>query len=662
MSKLLVLLALAGSLVLGVHLIAGSLTGPAGIALLAAGLVLICAVVFAFVKVRDALEDYGAGAVFMAVWFWHAGLPWHGEPVTNATWHYRGTRALTETGHARACYYWPKKRLAVRRTVRSLILLGTGYTLACHPQTLFLVLDALVCYTAWASGQRFWDWLDEAAFHRAWTQPAHLAAAPIADVPLTYRPQGWIEISRDRTKVIAHLPVDYAPEERRDRRLVEALAQRVGMENPQPAWKLAGNTPRLVLASSPHAPRSVTVEQILPFITRARWDELVLGYGRGSKPEPVVVSLNDDSPHLAMSMGSGAGKTALARLIIAQWLMKGGVVYILNPKRRGYQWAKDLPGCRVAETDEQCFMMLTWLGQQLDDRQETASEQADWDDRLPPGLLGERVLVVVEEMNILVSRQRKYWKRNQAMAALLVGWPEDSPLPKDSPALDGLETIAYAGRQSEFFALFMGQRLSSKVISGDVLENVGVRMLGRYSQRNVNMMAPDLSQALPVSDSHPGRIQVIANGAVHECQVAYSGEAWVYRAMALTGTGRVPEDLPEMCYAQSPRLSQAASPVPEVHVPGPGTGHGPGYDGGMGTGMLSLKAAVARNLTGGLTYRALVHLRSDDPDFPDPARWSGSLFGAHLYDEEALVSYCESVIRARRERQLEVLRKQGMPV
>jgi hypothetical protein len=295
-------------------------------------------------------------------------------------------------------------------------------------------------------------------------------------------------------------------------------------------------------------------------------------------------------------------------------------------------------------------MMLSWLGGQLDERQEVASEHADWDDRLPEGLLGERVLVVVEEMNMLVGRQRKFWKRNQVMAAMMLGWDADTPLPKDSPALDGLEVLAFAGRQSEVFVLFIGQRLSSKVISGDVLENVGIRMLGRYSQRNVNMMAPDLSQALPVSDSHPGRIQVVANGAVHECQVAYSDEAWVYRAMALAGSGLVPEDLPEMCYARSAHPSGTVPASPAGHGPGTRPGTELSTASGSGSNLVTRKGAVARGITHGLTYRALTGLADRDPDFPQPDRYKESLFGAHYYDADAFERYCEQVVARRKER------------
>jgi len=78
--------------------------------------------------------------------------------------------------------------------------------------------------------------------------------------------------------------------------------------------------------------------------------------------------------------------------------------------------------------------------------------------------------------------------------------------------------------------------------------------------------------------------------------------------------------------------------------------------------MVALKAAVARSITSGLTYKSLDWLRSTDPDFPQPARYKDHAFGAHLYDEDQLVAYCESVVMRRKERQLEAMRKQGMPV
>ena len=47
------------------------------------------------------------------------------------------------------------------------------------------------------------------------------------------------------------------------------------------------------------------------------------------------MDLHADSPHLALSVGSGGGKTRTARLIGAQVAHKGGWVAVANLKRIG---------------------------------------------------------------------------------------------------------------------------------------------------------------------------------------------------------------------------------------------------------------------------------------------------------------------------------------
>lgn len=599
MIGLLVIAVVVAGIAFGVHEVAGSLTGPLGILLLVvAGLVLI-AVVSLAVKARDLLEEYGAWILVQMAFWHHLGLPYHGDPVTNATWHYHGTRALTETGNARRCYYWPRKRLVAVRCTRSAVVLAALYGLAAYTRVTAWLLVAAGLGLAWYLGRRFWTWAGEAAHHREVTAPLHQAAHDIAGVPLSYKPRGWIEVDRDRTRAVLHLPASYNPEERKDSKLVEAVAVKVGIEDPLVKWKLAGTEPQLIVSESPHPPAQVALRDILPQISAAPWDTFVLGLGRPHAGRRVAVSasLASDSPHLAMSMGSGGGKTVLERLRIAQWCMKGGVAFILNPKRQGYQWAKDLPNVVVAETPEQIFYLLVWLGEQLDKRNELASTHADIDDKVPDGMVGAPWLVVVEEMNLLIGRQIKYWKRNKLAAALSIGLdPEEGPLPKDSPALESLDDLAFAGRQSEMFVDFIGQRLSSKVISGDVLENCGVRLLGRWSDRVKSMLAPEYS--LPRSSTHPGRIAVVASGKVRECQVAYATPAEC-RAMAQLGTAAYPDTvptasitrLPESLGSESGDTGTASSALPSSI--------------GMGSGLVTLSKAVSLGYTAGKSLEAV---------------------------------------------------------
>jgi hypothetical protein len=52
----------------------------------------------------------------------------------------------------------------------------------------------------------------------------------------------------------------------------------------------------------------------------ARLKEWEYYIGQGAGDVPVTLSLRDDSPHIAVSAGSGAGKSVLAQLIAVQVL------------------------------------------------------------------------------------------------------------------------------------------------------------------------------------------------------------------------------------------------------------------------------------------------------------------------------------------------------
>lgn len=640
-AKLAAVVGLIAAIVLGVKKVAGSTSSPLAYLLFGlAGMAVVVLVLF-FTKLRELVDDYGPLVFVTMMVHWHLGLPHHGDPMTNATWHYRGTRALTETGHARHAYYLPRKHLALSRTVRSAVLLGGVYGLVAYREvTEWLLLGAGLA-GVWYSGQRFWAWIDDMQHHRDWTTPVHLAAAPIADVPYGHKPRGWVEVAKDRNQVTLHLPVDYNPEEKKDQKLVDAVAAKVGIEDPLVKWKLAGSEPTVTVGSAPHAPNAVSLEELLAEIKMSSWDRFVLGAGRPHAGQRtwVSTSLGEDSPHIAMSMGSGAGKTTLTKLLVAQWCYKGGVVYILNPKRRGYQWAKGLKNVVVAETNEQIFGTLDFLGKQLDERNETASEHSDWDDKVEAGYLDAPVLVVVEEMNILVSKQVKYWKHEGEQAAFAIGWPDDAVLPKHSPALDSLEELAFAGRQAEMFCCFIGQRLSAKVISGDVLENVGVRLLGRYSMRNWNMMAPEWPMV--PSQSHPGRIQVISSEGVRECQVAYSSDARDYRDLALAGTAQIPSSFPESLRAPLPAFlaGQDRDVVPATQLERIKLAQQ--SQRGSATGEITLPEAGRTRLVG-RSYDALRQDKARFSQFPQHSREEG---GVYYYWEQDLVDYYQGVRR-----------------
>jgi hypothetical protein len=231
----------------------------------------------------------------------------------------------------------------------------------------------------------------------------------------------------------------------------------------------------------------------------AEW-EFFLGLGVGGKP--VVVSLRDDSPHIACSAGSGAGKSVLAQLVGVQVLARGGQVVILDLKG-SHRWALGLPGVDYCTSPEQMHRALVRLAALADERNTMAlHEPEDWDP-------GHRVLVIAEELNATFARLRDYW----------VEVREKSD-PKTSPAVRAFRNIMYMGRSAKVNMLAIAQMLTAQTTGGpESRENFGVRCLARYTRNAWQMLVPEA--AMPRASRTLGRWQIVVGGVATECQVCY---------------------------------------------------------------------------------------------------------------------------------------------
>ena len=117
------------------------------------------------------LDEYGQMMLVTMVMHHHLGLPYHGEPVTNATWHYRGTRALTPTGHARGVYYLPKKQLVLRRCGRTVVAICDAVMLILYRTTGEILTVAGLVGLLGLGTYRLVGWWKEATHYREIVQP-----------------------------------------------------------------------------------------------------------------------------------------------------------------------------------------------------------------------------------------------------------------------------------------------------------------------------------------------------------------------------------------------------------------------------------------------------------------------------------------------------------
>jgi hypothetical protein len=243
------------------------------------------------------------------------------------------------------------------------------------------------------------------------------------------------------------------------------------------------------------------------------------------------------------------------------------------------------------------------------------------DDEVFRGRL-DRLLVVAEESNALMNRLRKYWADVR-----------ESRDPKRSPAIDGLELALFMGRQLHVNVVQIGQMLSVRATgSGEARENLGIRILGRATVNNWNVMVPEHSY--PGKTTRPGRVHVVTDECV-ETQIAFTSPREA-RALAVAGVVTpCPRNMPG-------RPGVLTSPHrPELQ-------YANGADQGV---VLDVEPLVLDGVSGAVTLVQAVELgisqrrkgalqrastSTREPEFPKPVGRRGN---ANLYDPDVLARY-----------------------
>jgi hypothetical protein len=271
-----------------------------------------------------------------------------------------------------------------------------------------------------------------------------------------------------------------------------------------PVWDQVGERVTATWTVRRRPPTSVGYADLDARFAQLKEWEFFIGLGVGGKP--VVISFQDDSPHIALSAGTGAGKSVLAQLVALQVLARGGRVTILDIKG-SHRWAIGMPGVDYCTTPAQMHAALLRLADLADQRNTDAfHEEEGWDP-------GPRHLVICEEMNATTSRLKDYWEDVR-----------EPGQPKTSPGIKALRSLLFMGRSAKVHVLAVAQMLTALATGGpEGRENFGVRCLARYTVNAWKMLVPEAS--MPRASRTLGRWQIVTGGVAHECQVAYLGPA-----------------------------------------------------------------------------------------------------------------------------------------
>lgn len=501
-------------------------------------------------------------------WRWFSGHSLDGQHRTNATWTRRGE---DPTGRIRPWHLMPRLHRAGIRTGSTAGSAAIAYGLLTAFVLTVSVLASIAAATVSYAGWLLWRWLK--AWRRAFVwDPQHRwhSARDALMVPwnhyLHYQrplkqalaeelgaPPRRVRIALDRSEVAIRVPAAFTGADKKREGITRAVTTKLSLEAPEAAWRLHGARPRVTYTLSDPPPKMVTWDDLAAEIAEARPDELLTGVGK--RAEIAKVSLELDSPHFGIISGTGGGKSTLAGFWLLQELRRGSIALILDAKRFSHPWTyKDmdaeydlLPNVAYCRTVSDLHDAMCWLGEELDRRNAVAERTINAKGHVS-GDVGPRLWVIAEEMNLAHGPLKQHW------AAIRGG--DD---PKKSPAFTGLGAVSYAGRAVRMHLVPIGQMLKADVLGGgDVRENIGVRMLTRYTQNSWKMQAGDIP--MPPPPSHPGRWQQLVAGAVSEVQVPLVDMEQA-RELAVSGTAMTP------CPAGMP--GRAGAPVVPARTPVP---------------------------------------------------------------------------------------------
>jgi len=562
-------------------------------------------------------------------WRFLTGEAHHGKPVTNAGWFRRGYGpALTPTKHAHRWWYRPRWHRASHRTggVLGSVLLIWGL-IAAFWLTVAIAAAGMAGLLA-AAGLRVRRMILDRAERRTWLHPLHLAAHELAGHPKAVPARSWITTELDDAgavrKATLELTSGWPADEKDKQRLVSIASQKLGIEAAEPSWRLAGPTPLLTLTHSPPPPGHVTMADLLKELPGCRDDELLIGIGKNDTL--IKASLGSDSPHIAISMGTGAGKSNLAGWLLLQMLLKGGIGLVLDAKRRlSYPWIlKDenrqvvqLPNVAYAWTTAQIHASMEWLSPELDRRGDVAFAGMDTRGKVHANV-GSRLFILAEELNLAVPRLRAHWQEHREQGD-----------PAKSPAFTGLGEVAFAGRQVRKHLILVGQMLTAEATGSrdsSVKENCGIKLLARYGPKGWRMMAEDIP--MPPPPTVLGRVQLVTAGQAREAQTPELDPVEARRLVLASDMALLPAGMPcrPATVATAPALAGPSDLRPEtVSVAPP-------------QGPVSLTEAVQQGaLHPSTTVSSLRMARFRDPGgFPERRDVRGR---DYLYDLADLAAY-----------------------
>jgi hypothetical protein len=285
-------------------------------------------------------------------------------------------------------------------------------------------------------------------------------------------------------------------------------------------WNGMGAAPYISVRLAPKPPKTVTFAMLKELMLKAGASAPVMGVAARGKV--ISSDFDADAPHVAVSAGSGAGKSVWGRLMIAQFLYWGAQVVILDKKRVSQNWCSRLPGVTYCKDAAKMHDTLVALAAELQRRYDIIDSAEDPD----KADVGARIVLFFEEQNIGMKALKKHWEQIREKGD-----------PKRSPAIDALDELLCAGRQAKMHVVSIAQLFTVQATGGDPVarENYATRLMARATVNAWKMLLPECAP-FPKIQRKAGRWFIGADGVATEFQVGFLTEE---EATAWASSGHV---------------------------------------------------------------------------------------------------------------------------
>lgn len=418
-----------------------------------------------------------------------SGLPLT-KPKTNASWLYSGDKMRPEFRKAtRLAYLAGWQRMLLRWSVLGFVI-GYYYLKWQHPEglqrfgtaalvsvTLLLAFSAVFLAQWWRHTYRTVRPILRAVSGSAGLPPNPPNPGSRLRIPMNYRysEHNVIRLNFDRDT--------FRGDEGQKKMVAQIMTARLPGEYIA-EWHTDDSQPYVLFKTRPHPPARVSWEDIQEAVFSSAADTLIMG--RDTSKEIVSISLDNEAPHIALSMGTGGGKSSTLRNIIVQLLIKGVErIDIVDPKRISLREFKGHPRVFIHTSIPAMVEAIDSFCVEIGRRYDVVEEHGDQDFK--------RRVLLIEEGNSFELMVNAWWAQ--------VKKPSD---PKVHPVFTSLNLALAQGRQAKMNIFSVFQRMSAKASGGgDARENYGVKILARFSANTWKILIG--SSPVWRSSRHAGR-------------------------------------------------------------------------------------------------------------------------------------------------------------